>query len=97
MAKKSRITLSLDQEVCHVLAELSQISGLSVSAFVNQVLVQSLPQMRSVASAYQLLATDPVRSSRVLIDSSDESIAQLEEITNKIKGKLKPKEAKKTG
>lgn len=94
---KVRVTVSLDSDLAEAIKQLSAVSGKPVSAFLNEVLRHSLPQLEVLSKALQLMNTDPVRASRLLLNASDDAVAQLDEITTKIKEEVKPKRAKKAG
>lgn len=94
---KVRLTVSLDSDLVDLLKTLSELSGKSVSAFLNDVLRESSPQLQAFYEVLTVVKNDPARASQILLKASDDAVAKMDKITNKIKEKTKPKSVKRAG
>jgi len=95
MVNKVRVSLSLDPEVAEQLRLISRGTGKPVSSFVNEILLSSMPHLKTMTDAMLLISSDPSRAMKLILDASDDAAGQFSKITNEIKEKSKPKTVKR--
>lgn len=92
--KKVRTSISLSAEVFDRLKGVSEKSGVPISTFVDEALLGALPHLEMMAEAMSHAKSDPARALKLLSDSLDGVVDDVEEKHNKIKEKRSPNEVR---
>lgn len=85
---KPRITVTLTQRQHDVLTAISSNSGQSMSAFVSEMLEQSLPVLERMAESFRKIKAAQDEQKRRIVDELDQAQTAMEPILGQVLGQF---------
>lgn len=85
---KPRITVTLTQRQHDVLTAISANSGQSMSAFVSEMLEQSLPVLERMAESFRKIKAAQDEQKRRIVDELDQAQTAMEPILGQVLGQF---------
>jgi uncharacterized protein (DUF1778 family) len=85
---KPRITVTLTQRQHDVLKSISDNSGQSMSAFVNELLAQSMPVLERMAESFRKIKEARDEQKKRIVEELDQAQATMEPILGQVLGQF---------
>lgn len=85
---KPRITITLTQRQHDVLKAISENSGQSMSAFVNELLEQSLPVLERMAESFRKIKAAQDEQKKRIVEELDQAQAAVEPVLAQVIGQF---------
>lgn len=85
---KPRITITLSQRQHDVLRVISECGGSSMSAFVGEILEQSLPVLERMAESFRKIKAAQDEQKKRIVDELDQAQAEVEPVLEQVLGQF---------
>lgn len=85
---KPRITVTLSQRQHDVLRVISECGGQSMSAFVSEILEQSLPVLERMAESFRKIKAAQDEQKKRIADELDQAQAEVEPVLEQVLGQF---------
>ena len=85
---KPRITVTLSQRQHDILRDISECGGQSMSAFISEILEQSLPVLERMAESFRKIKAAQDEHKKRISDDLDQAQAEIEPVLDQVLGQF---------